>query len=109
MVLRGQLSRWKADFFREPGTRGRYQLWVTSRWFCVLGLAFAAWVFYYALFRAFLTANLLMLAFATGGFSWSLAELLPRNRTTLAGVLRVLGWASFWIGAPLAIVIDIVL
>ena len=97
---RGRRSR----YFREP----------SHRWWWALGIVLSIGAIYYAL-----TAGppgsqdptlyaLRFLCLGAGGLSTSVAEFLPRDRITLAGRLRVAGYALFWVFAGL-LLLDIVL
>ena len=98
--LRGRGSR----FFREP----------SHRWWWALGFAVSIWALYFGL-----TATppgsqdptlhtLRWLCIGVGILLSSVAEFLPRGSITLAGRLRIAGYAFFWIFVGL-FVLDIVL
>lgn len=85
---RGRRSR----YFREP----------SHRWWWALGIVLSIGAVYYGL-----TADppgsqnptlytLRFLFLGAGGLSTSVAEFLPRDRITLAGRLRIAGYALFW-------------
>lgn len=100
-VVRDFFYSWKADLFRVPGERGRYQVFAPSRWQGVLGVLIAGLAFYYALFTSNSAPTFVVLAMAAWVLFGSLAELLPKERTTLAGFLR-LGSVTAFLFVPVA-------
>ena len=97
---RGRRSR----YFREP----------SRRWWWALGIVLSIGAIYYGL-----TAdppgsqNLTLYTFrflclGAGGLSTSVAEFLPRDRITLAGRLRIAGYALFWVFVGL-LLLDVIL
>lgn len=91
MVSRNFLNNWKEKYphlFREPGTPGRYYTFGPTRRRLVLGLLLTAGLFF-LLFAIPYALNPMLLGIVAWMFLGMLAELLPRQRTTLAGVLRL--------------------
>ena len=87
-AVRDFFSRRKAFLFRQPGSIG-------GRWLGALLLLGAGFGFYYELFVNPRPPHPLALAASTGLLLVAVAELLPRDRTTLAGVLRAGGLLAF--------------
>lgn len=93
--VRHFLYRWKDELLREPGTPGRYWLFAPSRLYFVLVLLFSVFVLYYTLFYAPSRNPLPLVVMAISVLLGTMAELLPTNRTTLAGALRLVSVVGF--------------
>ena len=90
----------KPRYYREP----------SGRWWWALGLVVSIGAIYHAL-----TADppgsqnptlytLRFVCLGRGGLSFSAAEFLPKDRTALAGRLRIGGYALLWIFAALLLI-----
>jgi hypothetical protein len=86
-TVRGIFSRLKADLSREPGKPGRGWIFTPARWYFLLMAPVAVGVIYYALFIS-IPPSFLLTALGAYGLLGALAELLPRDRTGIAGILR---------------------
>ncbi len=84
----GSSREWRSRFFREPSHRRHY----------LLLLAFSVWAIYYGFTSSPQIMNptlymLRWLCIGLGAFLSSMAEFLPKDRVTLAGRLRIAGFA----------------
>ncbi len=97
-------GRGRSRYFREP----------SHRWWWALGIVLSIGAIYYGLtadppgFQDPALFTLRFLCLGAGGLSTSVAEFLPRDRITLAGRLRIAGYALFWVFVGLFL-LDIVL
>ncbi len=112
--FRGFLFHLKADLFREPGAPRRKQRFVLRRWYYVvyyvLLLLAAGYLFYVVLDRPFYQPPIVRAMFLTAGVGLLLRvvpELLPRDYTTLAGVLRLVSNLAFALGLLLLLAVPV--
>ena len=89
-TFRDLVYRWKeAELFREPGKPSRNEFFTTGRRGYMLVLLLGVLLFFYALFAAPSLAKPLTLGLAAGLLLKAVAELLPKDHMTLAGIFRL--------------------
>ena len=113
--LRDSLARWKGDLFRAPRRKGRGELFGQGRWFWVVWLTLACTgLIYFLTILPPPNPDVDATMFAAMGLGlWvsvllrAVAELLPENMNTPAGLLRLASALAFGLGLILSLILAV--